>query len=58
MQGRSNRPKRNNKRNAPKNVIRCNYFKRIVWEHESCNQFVSMENSTKDKNCKNCKYSF
>lgn len=58
MRGRSNRQKRNNKNEAPKNVIRCNHFQRIVWDHEICNEFSPKENSSSEKNCKNCKYSF
>ena len=58
MQGRRKGQRKSNSSEIRKNVIRCNYFKRVVWEHEICDNFNAEVNSTTEKNCKNCKYSF
>ena len=58
MQRRRKGQQKNNRNEIRKNVIRCNYFKRVVWDHEICDNFDAEVNSATGKNCKNCKYSF
>jgi len=55
MQRRSNGRRKNSRPEIRKNVIRCNYFKLVVWDHEVCDNFNVGVDSTNEKNCK---YSF
>lgn len=58
MNQKRNKQRRKNQEIIQKNVIRCNILNRPVFEHEVCSQFSSKVNSSDQKNCKNCKYSF
>ena len=56
---RKNSKQRKMKRDEkPKNIIRCNFFQLVVWEHEVCTRFDIKDDSLNQKNCKNCKYAF
>lgn len=39
-----------------KKIIRCQLLQRPVWEHEVCKEFKS--DTSEEKNCKHCTYSF
>ena len=54
MQGKRKGQRKSNRNEIRKNVIRCNYFKRVVWDHEIRDNFDAGVNSKTEKNCKNC----
>jgi hypothetical protein len=41
-----------------KKVIRCSFFKRVVWDNESSTNFNGKEDSLIQNSCKNCIHSF
>lgn len=58
MNGRKNKRRNRNKNEQPKNIIRCGFKQKIVWDNELCSSFIKTGNSSSENNCRTCKYSF
>ena len=54
----NNQRQRKNQESFQKIIIRCNALQRPVYEHEVCTKYIIKTESTSQKNCKNCRYSF
>ncbi len=58
MKGRRNNNRRRNEEEISRKVIRCMVKNQPVFEHESCDAFVTKGDHNVQRNCKNCKNSF
>lgn len=54
----NNQRQRKNQESFQKIIVRCNALQRPVYEHEVCSKYAIKTESTAQKSCKNCKYSF
>ena len=50
MNGRKNKIRNRNKNEKQKNIIRCGFKQKIVWENELCSSFIRTGNSSSENN--------